>query len=112
MVERTVTIQNEHGIHCRPSAIIVKATQRYPGEVTLKAPSGETDARSVIGLLTINLQRGTPVTVRVEGPDEDAFCKTLAGLLEYRYDFPPREPGDTRPDRASAEVPMPEWAGS
>lgn len=94
MIERKATVRNEHGIHCRPSAAIVKALTGYPGSITLNAASGSCDPRSIIGLIALGLEPGAEVTVLVEGPDEEAEAKHVVDLLETQYDFPPRNEGE------------------
>lgn len=93
-MERTAVIRNEAGIHCRPSACIVKAALSYPGEITVIAPSGSCDPRSIIALISLGLEKGTEITIRVDGPDEEEQCLRLVELFETHYDFPPRRPGE------------------
>lgn len=93
MVEMPATIQNSAGIHCRPSACIVKATAAYPGEITVIAPSGSCDPRSIMALIALGLEQGTQITIRVEGPDEEEQCRRLVELFETHFDFPMRNPG-------------------
>lgn len=90
MVELSATVQNANGIHCRPSAVIVKAAQEYAGVIEVLAEAGTTDLRSVIGLICLGLESGKRITIRVTGPDEAAFCKRLAELFETHFDFPAR----------------------
>ena len=97
MVERTATIVNSAGIHCRPSAAIVKDLNGYAGDITLATAEGSCDPRSIMELLALCLQEGTAVRVRVEGPDEVQVADRLVTLLETHFDFPPRLAGeDTR----------------
>jgi phosphocarrier protein len=94
MVERTAVIRNAAGIHCRPSACIVKAVTGYPGNITVISPAGSCDPRSIMGLIAMGLEPGTNITIRVEGPDEEAQCDKLVELFETHYDFPHRHPGE------------------
>lgn len=94
MVELAATIRNAHGIHCRPSAAIVKALTGYTGDVQVSTDGGSCDPRSIMGLLALCLHEGTPVTVRVEGPEEEAVARRVVELLEMHYDFPPRREGE------------------
>ena len=89
MVERTVTVRNAHGIHCRPSALIIKEVAGYGGAMHVVAQHGETDLRSIFGLLSLGLEQGAVLTVRVTGPDEATQCARLAELFEHHFDFPP-----------------------
>lgn len=94
MVERTAIVRNSAGIHCRPSACIVKATSSYPGQITVCAPSGECDPRSIMALIALGLDSGTEISIRVEGPDEEDQCARLVELFETHFDFPHRHPGE------------------
>ncbi|MCS6772300.1 MAG: HPr family phosphocarrier protein [Kiritimatiellae bacterium] len=87
-------VRNAAGIHCRPSACIVKAVIGYPGEIRVLSPNGECDPRSIIALISLGLEEGTPVTIRVEGPDEEEQCRRLVELFETHFDFPERKPGE------------------
>jgi len=97
MVERTATIQNAQGIHCRPSAVIVKAMQGFEGEVRILTDEGDCDPRSIMALLALGLQPGTRVRVEVEGDGEEAVAQQLVELLETHFDFPPRTEGEKPP---------------
>jgi PTS hybrid protein len=94
MVEMTATIQNAQGIHCRPSAVIVKYVADYDGDITVNGEKGETALRSILELMTLELFPGSQVTVRVSGPDEETFCKDVVALFETHFDFPPRSEAD------------------
>ena len=89
MQKRTATIQNAQGIHCRPSAVIVKEFQGYPGRITLRNRNGACDVSSVMQLLSMELHQGSHVSVEVEGEDEARTADRLVELLETHFDFPP-----------------------
>lgn len=94
VVELPAIIRNSAGIHCRPSACIVKATASYPGEITVTSPAGSCDPRSIMALIGLGLEPGTSITIRVEGPDEEEQCRRLVALFETHFDFPHRHPGE------------------
>ncbi|MCC5846189.1 MAG: HPr family phosphocarrier protein [Verrucomicrobia bacterium] len=89
-VQGRAVIQNEAGIHCRPSAHIVKSVQGYAGKMRVWNEDGESDLRSMLSLMMMALTCGTEVNVEVSGPDESAQLETVTGLLETIYDFPPQ----------------------
>jgi phosphocarrier protein HPr len=91
MIERKATIQNSQGIHCRPSAMIVRFVGDYAGEILVRGVRGETKCRSIMELMSMELYPGTEVTIQVEGPDEEEFCHDLVTLFETHFDFPPQE---------------------
>ena len=89
MVEKTATIHNGHGIHCRPSAVIIKTAVPYAGQIEVLTDSGRTTLRSLLELVALDLQEGAVVRIRVSGPGEEEFCSRLVGLFETHFDFPP-----------------------
>jgi phosphocarrier protein len=87
MIERNATIRNAHGIHCRPSAMIIKEAASYSGQVTLKSRGAETDLRSILALMAMELSSGQEIHIRVSGPGEKEFCQRLVDLFETNFDF-------------------------
>lgn len=97
MVEVPAIIRNTAGIHCRPSAVIIKEAMNYPGVIRVTANSRESDLRSVMSLLALGLQQGSKLTIRVSGPDEETFCRKLETLFQTHFDFPSRAEREPRP---------------
>jgi phosphocarrier protein len=89
-VQGKAVIQNEAGIHCRPSAHIVKSVQGYSGDMRVWNEDGESDLRSMLSLMMMALTCGTEINVAVCGPNEAAQLEAVIGLLEKVYDFPPQ----------------------
>ncbi len=91
MAQKTITVHNQAGIHCRPSSEILKAAEEYP-DVELKVTSsrGDAELNSILALLALGLQCGDSVTIHASGPNEEAVCDKIAGMFAYEFDFPPR----------------------
>lgn len=94
MIQKDATVKNVQGIHCRPSALIIKSVQAYEGNAVVRAESGEASLQSIMGLLSLCLEKGTSVQVMVDGPDEEVVCTQLVELFETEFDFPPRDEGE------------------
>ncbi len=90
MFEAKAVIQNEAGIHCRPSAILVTEGSSYPGEILVTAPTGTCDLKSALECIMLGMEKGTEITIQVTGPDEEAYAVKLAQLFETHFDFPPQ----------------------
>lgn len=89
MIERSATIRNGQGIHCRPSAKIVTEASHHPSQIRVVSDAGEADLRSLLSLVSLGLQEGTTVRVQVTGGDESAVCDRIVELFETQFDFPP-----------------------
>jgi phosphocarrier protein HPr len=85
---RPATIKNRHGIHVRPSGIIVKEMAKFP-DVKFAIDSG--DGMALVGgimdMLVLDLNQGKTVTLRATGPNEEAAADRLAELLQFDFDY-------------------------
>jgi phosphocarrier protein len=90
MIERTATVLNKAGIHCRPSSAILMATMPYGEDHEMKVLSerGESGLKSILELLALGLQCGDKVTIQVEGPKELELADKLVELFSREFDFP------------------------
>lgn len=91
MAKATATVQNASGIHCRPSAVIIKEMEDYSGEMAIETANGDCDLRSILGLISLGLEPGAEVEITVSGPDDEATASKLVELFERHYDYPPRD---------------------
>ena len=89
MIEKKAVVQNAQGIHCRPSALIVKYAGEYDGVISITGKRGSATLRSIMELMTLELYPGSEVTIQVDGPDEERVCEELVKLFETHFDFPP-----------------------
>jgi phosphocarrier protein HPr len=87
---RQAIIANSQGIHCRPSAVIVKEFQGYPGRVRITNQNGSCDVSSVMQLLSLEMNPGSQVKIEVMGENEGATADRLVELFQTHFDFPPR----------------------
>ncbi len=90
MFEGKAVIQNEAGIHCRPSAILVTEGSAYPGAILVQAQSGSCTLTSALECIMLGLEKGAEVTIQVTGPEEEEFGRKLVELFETHFDFPPQ----------------------
>ena len=98
MIKMDATVMNGQGIHCRPSAVIIKEVAGYPGKVLVVCERGDSDLRSVMDLLKLGLTPGSQVSISVTGPDEEEYCQKVVDLFQKHYDFPPRDTEETMQD--------------
>ena len=82
MPERNVTLENEVGLHARPAAVFSKAAARFSSSVTVVKSGSEANAKSVLSVLKLDIQKGDSVTIRTDGPDEEDALTELVKLVE------------------------------
>ena len=85
-------IRNSAGIHCRPTAVIVKESRRFECEITVHTSNDATaDPKSAIELLALGLDEGSEIEIEATGDSASACCRRLVELFETEFDFPPRD---------------------
>ena len=92
MKEKTVKINNQAGIHCRPASAILNAINEFSEHTFIVSLAGreDTELNSILSLIALGLQRGDRITLRVSGPEEERACERISALFEFEFDFPPR----------------------
>lgn len=85
MTEKTLIVENQNGIHARPSAAIVGCVSKYESVVTLKTNDGKADARSIMEILMLKILFGTQVTVIADGSDEEQVIVDLEQLFKDHF---------------------------
>ncbi len=91
MIEARAVIKNSAGIHCRPTAVITQESAKVDSAITVISPGGTCQLGSALDLMMLGLESGTPITLRVEGPDEKAVAAQFKELFEREFDFPQAE---------------------
>ncbi len=91
MVEESAVVQNQAGIHVRPSGVIIEEIGSYSGSINAEAHGFSIELNSVMGLLSLGLVQGDEVKITVEGPEEEKVAAQVKELFERHYDFPPRK---------------------
>ena len=82
MLERQVKILNRLGLHARPAAEFVRAVRTFQSSVTLIKNGDDYSGASILDVLSANLDHGSSLLLRIEGPDADMAMERLCWLLE------------------------------
>jgi len=90
MVKNKAIINNNAGIHVRPSGVILKEMGTYTGQINITSNETTVELNSVMSLLTLGLMKGDEIEISVTGSDEENVCLQVKELMEKIYDFPPR----------------------
>jgi phosphocarrier protein len=86
MREQDIVISNRLGLHARASAKLVQLVQGFKSTVMLLNKSREVNAKSIMGVMMLAAGLGTQLTVRAEGPDEDAALAAVIELFQRNFD--------------------------
>lgn len=81
MVEKSLKIANESGLHARPASIFTKEAQKFSSEVTLVVGEKEVNGKSIMGVLSCGIGKDQEVTIRTNGEDEKEALDALYDLV-------------------------------
>ncbi|HET9553547.1 MAG TPA: HPr family phosphocarrier protein [Anaeromyxobacteraceae bacterium] len=84
-LEKTFTIVNALGLHARPAAQLVQASNRFKSEVHLAKDGATVNGKSIMGVLTLAASKGSQLVVVVEGPDAEAALAQLGQMIESGF---------------------------
>lgn len=82
---REVTVLNRYGIHARPAALLVKAATGFACEILLEKNGVKVNAKSIMGLLTLEGNHGAKLKIHAAGADAAAAVAALAELFERKF---------------------------
>ncbi len=87
MVEVTVAVRNELGLHARAAARLVRTANRFQSSVRLERIDGSlsADAKSILHVLMLAASGGTQLRAVAEGNDEAEAIAALSGLFETGF---------------------------
>ena len=81
MIRKPVTIQNNMDMEDRPVAHLVQEASQYARQVYIVMGSKKINAKSIMGMMSLKLQKGEDVTIVADGQDEDAAVSGVATFL-------------------------------
>ena len=87
MVEKKITILNETGFHARPASLFVAFTKKFTdAQITISKVETEssTDAKSILGVMSLGLNKGTEVSIQVTGENE---AEILDDVVRFLYEL-------------------------
>ena len=86
MLEKEIVVSNKLGLHARASAKLVQLVQSFKSTVWLISKGREVNAQSILGVMMLAAGIGTPLTIRVDGPDESAAISAVVDLFDRKFD--------------------------
>ncbi len=82
---RDVAVLNRYGIHARPAALLVKAAARFQSEILIEKNGVRVNAKSIMGLLTLEGNHGAKLRIYATGADAAEALDVLADLFEKKF---------------------------
>lgn len=82
---RDMVVRNQHGLHARPAAMLVKATQRFRSEIWIEKDGERVNGKSIMGIMMLAAGNGSTLNVIAEGPDASDALDEIQKLVDSRF---------------------------
>ena len=81
-MEKEFIVANEQGLHARPASELVKTANQFKCEILLTYNGITVDMKSIMGVLSLGVKRGTTILISTEGEDHIEALRQLQKQLE------------------------------
>ena len=84
-MEKNVSIKNASGLHARPAGMFVKGASEFKSTVEIESNGKKVNAKSIMGVMSLGLSKGTEFTLIANGEDEEAAIAKLSEMVESGF---------------------------
>ena len=77
---RILQVDNETGLHCRPSASFVKVANQFQSDIFVEKNGEKVNGKSIIGLMMLAAEKGSQLQITAIGSDASDALDALASL--------------------------------
>ena len=81
MISRNITIKNSVGLYARPATFFIQKANTYKSSIWIQKDDRRVNAKSLLGVLSMGITKGTRISIIAEGPDEEEAVKALTEML-------------------------------
>ena len=85
VLESQLTLTNPTGLHARPASLFVQTAGRFQARVEVSGRGRQTEATSIIGVLSLGIRKGDTITLRASGKEAEAALKALDELVKANF---------------------------
>ena len=81
MITRTIRVGKPSGQDARPVAVVVQIASQFDSTIHLGGDTKWINAKSIMGMMTLDLSRGTQLQISADGIDEADAVEKLTAYL-------------------------------
>ena len=85
MFSREVVVQNQVGLHARPATFFIQKANEFTSGIWISTDDRKVNAKSLLGVLSLGVTRGTSITIIADGADEQIAVDELAELVKTNF---------------------------
>lgn len=85
MFSREVEVQNQVGLHARPATFFIQKANEFKSSIWVEKEERKVNAKSLLGVLSLGITKGTAINVIADGIDEEDAVNTLVNLIASNF---------------------------
>ena len=85
MISKEVVINNQVGLHARPATFFIQKANEFKSSIWVEKEDRRVNAKSLLGVLSLGIVKGTPITIIADGVDENEAIETLSALIDADF---------------------------
>ena len=84
MYTKEITVNNEVGLHARPATYFIQKANELKSGIWVEKEERRVNAKSLLGVLSLGIVKGTVITLIADGSDEAAAVDALCDLVDHQ----------------------------
>ena len=85
MKSKEVVINNQVGLHARPATFFIQKANEFKSSIWVEKEERRVNAKSLLGVLSLGIVKGTEITIIADGADEEEAIATLSALIDSDF---------------------------
>ena len=85
MLSTNVVVNNAAGLHARPATFFIQKANEFKSTIWVEKEERKVNAKSLLGVLSLGIVKGTEITIIADGPDEMDAVDAIVTLVETNF---------------------------
>ena len=85
MFMKETAVNNQVGLHARPATFFIQKANEFKSSVWVEKDERRVNAKSLLGVLSLGIVKGTTINLIADGPDEEAAVNALVELINSDF---------------------------
>ena len=85
MCSKEVIINNQTGLRARPATFFIQKANEFKCSIQVEREERRANAKSLLGVLSLGIVKGTKVLLIADGADEEAALNALVELINSNF---------------------------
>lgn len=85
MYSQEAVVNNQVGLHARPATFFIQKANEFKSGIWVEKEDRRVNAKSLLGVLSLGIVKGTKITLIADGSDEEDAVKALVALVEDNF---------------------------